>query len=384
MPSQNKGEWSELYAFARLLRDGRIYAADKDVNKIEDVFFPILKIIRSNEHNQDIDYMTGNPIRIYHNGKCLGEMSQAELTKNVKTLFEKIFRGGPSAAFEIPEIDDFIDNMKITQIKASSNDKVDIRMQLHDIHTGFEREAGFSIKSDIGSAPTLLNPDKGTRIVYEINGIDDDVMNRFNAITKEVDRNYMIARMKYLFESNMTIKFREIRSDVYTDNLMLIDTMMPEIYGNFILLHYATIPYGKLDCDGLCNLLQHRNPLNYAKQGFYKYKIKKLLCSSALGMTPNTPWDGYDAATGGYIIVKKNGDVLCYHIYNRDHFEEYLLENTKIDRPSASRYDYGYIYKKHGRYLIDLNSQIRFKQISGQKRNSNCDLRNLDVLDKLR
>lgn len=28
-----------------------------------------------------------------------------------------------------------------------------------------------------------------------------------------------------------------------------------------------------------------------------------------------------------------------------NYFEEYLLNNTSFDRPSASRYDYGYVYE---------------------------------------
>ena len=42
----NKGEWSEIYVLLRLLADGKIYAADSDLNKLEDIYFPIIKIIR--------------------------------------------------------------------------------------------------------------------------------------------------------------------------------------------------------------------------------------------------------------------------------------------------------------------------------------------------
>lgn len=41
----NKGEWSEAYAFFKLLSDGMLYAADSRLNKIETMYFPILKII---------------------------------------------------------------------------------------------------------------------------------------------------------------------------------------------------------------------------------------------------------------------------------------------------------------------------------------------------
>ncbi len=44
----NKGEWSEMYVLLRLLGDGKIYAADENVHKIEDIYFPILKTTPSN------------------------------------------------------------------------------------------------------------------------------------------------------------------------------------------------------------------------------------------------------------------------------------------------------------------------------------------------
>ena len=40
----NKGEWSELYVLLYLLGTGRLYAANEKVQRLQDVYFPILKI----------------------------------------------------------------------------------------------------------------------------------------------------------------------------------------------------------------------------------------------------------------------------------------------------------------------------------------------------
>ena len=45
--SGNKGEWSEIYVFLRLLEIGKLYAADADLNKIDDVFYNIINIVRT-------------------------------------------------------------------------------------------------------------------------------------------------------------------------------------------------------------------------------------------------------------------------------------------------------------------------------------------------
>ena len=36
----NRGEWSEAYAFLRLLTEGKLFAADENLNRIENMFFP--------------------------------------------------------------------------------------------------------------------------------------------------------------------------------------------------------------------------------------------------------------------------------------------------------------------------------------------------------
>ena len=46
MLSGNKGEWSEVYVLLRLLANGKIYAADSELQIINDIYFPIIKIIR--------------------------------------------------------------------------------------------------------------------------------------------------------------------------------------------------------------------------------------------------------------------------------------------------------------------------------------------------
>lgn len=48
----NKGEWSEIYVLLRLLADGRIYAADENLRRLEKVYFPILKIIREEKDKE--------------------------------------------------------------------------------------------------------------------------------------------------------------------------------------------------------------------------------------------------------------------------------------------------------------------------------------------
>lgn len=45
--SGNKGEWSEIYVLLRLLALGRLYAADEHLDKIDTVFYDVLRIFRN-------------------------------------------------------------------------------------------------------------------------------------------------------------------------------------------------------------------------------------------------------------------------------------------------------------------------------------------------
>lgn len=78
-------------------------------------------------------------------------------------------------------------------------------------------------------------------------------------------------------------------------------------------------------------------------------------------MTPAREWNGRDDATGGYVIVREDGNVLAFHIYNRDMFEDYLIDNTKFETASSSRHGFGTVFERDGSYFINLNLQIRFK-----------------------
>jgi len=367
MSRGNKGEWSELYAFIKLLKEGRIFAADENANRIDNIYLPIIKIIREDNPNQVIDYYTGDIVRICEGGILLEEIPVDKLQQPSERLFKRIFEGAldpeRTHVFAIDEIAPFMERMHIKKVKVPSTDKIDMKLQIHDIHTGYEPDVGFSVKSDMGSPPTLLNSGKNTRIQYKVSGLKEKQVDEINSIDKSITRNYMVSRISRLFELAADVEFRKVKNPSFEGNLMMIDSLMPKIYGEMVLKHYRDIESGIYDCDALVDYLISANPMNYRDSQIYAYKFKKLLCASALGMTPGARWDGRDNISGGYIIIKRDGDVLCYHLFNRNFFEDYLFKNTRFDRPSASRYDYAYVYNSDGNDYIDLNVQIRFTSI---------------------
>ena len=60
----NKGEWSEFYAFIKILTDGKMFAADKDLNILKDKFFTVLQIIRNEKQGKKVYDISKSPDNI--------------------------------------------------------------------------------------------------------------------------------------------------------------------------------------------------------------------------------------------------------------------------------------------------------------------------------
>lgn len=74
-----------------------------------------------------------------------------------------------------------------------------------------------------------------------------------------------------------------------------------------------------------------------------KQKIKEFLNKTALGMIPIKTWNGSSLGSS-CVFVKDDGNVLCYALYDEDHFNDYLFKNTKFDTTSTSRHEFGTIF----------------------------------------
>jgi type II restriction enzyme len=167
-------------------------------------------------------------------------------------------------------------------------------------------------------------------------------------------------RINLLLGSNGLIDFVKTEKKIFSINLVLIDSRLPELLSEMIYEFYSSKSSKVTD---LVEDINSKNPLSFDisnEHKFYEYKIKRFLTEVALGMMPSKVWAGQYDATGGYLIVKENGDILCYQIYNKNEFENYLFNNTKLDTASSSRHKFGKVYNENGELYFKLNLQIRF------------------------
>lgn len=381
MKTGNKGEWCEVYVLLRLLADGKLHAADENLEKLEDVFYPIIAILR-----QEVDkgriYALSRKIRILDSETKneLASIPISQFAKYSQILFDKLIES-TGRSFEIEEVDEFLQKIEVAALKAKSIDKSDITLVVHDLNTGKKPTFGFSVKSHIGKDSTLFNSGSGTNFIFEITGSGAKKINpyKFNKetykISEETRKSKIAIRLKKLEEVGCKLKFSHIQSENLQLNLQLIDGDLPKILAQVLLIKYRD---GISKTKAILEKLNVKNPLGYNQElghKFYGYKLKKLMSDSALGMTPKKVWTGDYSATGGIIIVKGNGEALCYHIYNRTEFHNYLIGQTRLEQASTGEdkkrpghadpnskktYKFGWAYEENGKLYIKLNLQIRF------------------------
>ena len=102
-----------------------------------------------------------------------------------------------------------------------------------------------------------------------------------------------------------------------TENPMLVDNRMPELLAAMQEEHRLT---GETRAEILLQSVAGKNPLSFPRPDFYKYKWKQYLLAAFGGH-----------AGGGYGKISRQGERLDFHIYDREHFAEYLAHHTLME-----------------------------------------------------
>ena len=394
--SANKGEWSELYAHICLLAEGKVFSGDENYNRIVEESFPIIKVLRREHRDEDDTIYLVDSARhqiLIHDDQQEAIIPQEEFEHAANLLLQKIKEGGGSA-FEIPGILDFMKSLNIRNVKASSINKQDIRMVLHDMRVDRNLEMGFSIKSRLGGKSTLFNSNAdGTNFRFLIDGdVTDEQIEFLNLISQRFRRkaqhNYSaeeIEKQENAFQNlseeykrrkpaffsvwfslledwGYKVVYDNVVDSVFRNNLRNIDSTFHQILAA-CLIYYYRHDMGSSVRD-IIRRVAEIDPCGLGDEDrlfWYELVMKRFLVIVALGMTANKPWNGLYAANGGFLVVKEDGDIVCYHFYDRNQLENYLLNNTAFETPSTSRHKISEVYRDaNGKAYIKLNLQIRF------------------------
>lgn len=377
--SGNKGEWSELYVFLRLLDTGKLVVADDNLLAIPNEFYKILEIIRketssTNYYVREDDCVS---IRIRNDNTNEIESFSFPIAEFAKKADYLLTRMKTTSEKKHPLVESFLKEIRVSSIKDVGH-KRDITIKIEDFHNGMVQKLGFSIKSFVGANSTLFNAGPGTNFIFRVTPtVDMDLdCDKFNAETYSESSRLSARLNKLVSEYHCKLDFVKTQSSCLFQNLSTIDGHLPYLLAKLLCIRFL---YGKSDIKGCTEILTKINPLDFEIErhgAVYEYKIKRFLQDCALGMTAETPWLGHYDATGGQIIVKEDGEIICYHIYELNRFMEYLYKSTKFESPSTSedenhpgyprqnakkKFFYGWLYEEDGQLYIKLNLQVRFK-----------------------
>ena len=366
--SANKGEHSEVLAFLRLLHEGRIQVADKDGNP-RSAWMKVLALRRPSD--PDLNFKVADQsIRIIGSkGDLVGVVDRAVIRGVADSLFYEI-KSATGASFVCPSADRAAELLYFSGSKASSSAKADLFLEVASpVFEGETLSLGFSVKSELGGLPTLLNAG-ATQFQYKVEDCSVEQALQVQESAAAVEgKEYPGPKRLFaaLKNANARVVFVGVVSPIFEKNLKMIDTAFPRILAETLKYAYLSgdLGLGNAVCsprllDELVAALDLPRPM---VERLVRHKVKELLRQSALGMNPGREWEGQVEAHGGWIIVKEDGAVVCFHLVNDDEFRDYLLTHTKFDTPSMRRHAAGYVYEQQGEVdaKLKLSLQVRFK-----------------------
>lgn len=368
----NKGEWAEFYVMLKLLGEGRLYAADKLLQKNHRSYLDVLKIIRQEFETSVLEYVVDkerSEVRIINQktGCILASIPDRDFLINANVLFDGIRRArgssipAPDSLCEFAEII-FVEKPKAPAVKALKKQfggKNDIFIEVRDGQTAIVSVMGFSIKSKFGQNPTLFNAGSSSQFLFRLSECDDEKMNVFNTISDGEGRGWSRCK-QYLVDNNIQLEFTRTQNPIYHDNLFLVRESMDKLLA-WCAKDRLIDSFESYEVKETVERMIALNPLQVSSPAvYYEKAMKDFLMAGFTGMTAGIQWDGKEQVSGGYIVVMDDGDVICYHSNDRESFRDYLYRNTRFEYVSADKYSWSRIQKISGEYFLPLNMSIRF------------------------
>ena len=342
----NRGEWSEIYVFLQSLAQGYFEVKDASLNTTLDTL-KIEHLVRNNYSDTQ------------ENSFLPSQLEAKEFEQAANILFNTI-ANSTLTTFAIQEMECFAKKHDFSLTKANSSSKSDLSGTIYDHSGKISPLLGYSIKSNIRAAATLLNASSHTNFRYQVTGITDSQaaqVNSINTRTKLQDRLWLIQ------EFGGEVHFKQVDSEAFSNNLRMIDSNLAKVLAEALLLFYT---HKKGQFFNIIPLLAQANPLNLSEPCLQVYEgiIHRFLSRIAFNFMPSKAPSALDNKLifAGLLLVDNQGKIsLLDNIYHADQLYNYLFNNLKFESPSSSRYHMLELRKiSNKKYEFTLNLQIRF------------------------
>lgn len=298
----------------RILANPLIPAADSQLSNIAGKYY-VAKSVRLPGH----EGLELKPLQDKYELVSGVTVALADIRKAAEAIFEQI-ASGANSAFAVPFAQKILQNLGLSSMKADSSQKIDIQLELPSMGGGQDLLLGFSIKSQMGSSSTLLNHSGATAAIFNVPRLLGSTENYYDSI-----------RLGYTDEE---LTFDAFANTNFQDNLEFFGSDFPKKLADLVKAYLFAGTSRSLREQVI--LWAGENGGQIAEEKL-KFQLKSFLRAVALGLRPSKLWAGELDGYGGYIVVKRDGEVMCLHLENDEAFKTYLYENTKFDLPSSAR-----------------------------------------------
>ncbi len=358
MTTYNKGEWSEPYLLLKLIVDQKIYLGKENFEKVEDIFYRIIRILHFEERKKT-EFTFKDDLVIVKGEEESFTIPIKDFIDISKTTLHRINSvRSKKGTFDIPELIEFLNSIKIHKVKAKSASKNDITIQIEDPKTLITPTLGFSVKSQLGRPATLINASGATNFIYRLTSkIEQTQIDEINSTRLFSDKFSLFK--KY----GVDFIFEDVKNEVFKINLQTVDYNFSKVLSDILLMYYRNNDASANTIEKFIGRITEKNEFNYnlgLNPNIYEMIIKRFLVEYALGMRASQIWKRDYQADGGYLIVREDGEIICYHFYFVKNFENYLFQNTKLETPDPKRYKMAQVFEENGIQKITLNLQVRF------------------------
>lgn len=350
-----KKEWCELYAFFRLLADGKVALGTPQAKK-EDKSWPVAMIQREEHDGTRRYYVEEEDIRI--EGEKRNETFPREDFAVVAELILQAVKTSTDNDVASPEgVEEFLDAVGIFDLEAKTEDRTDFSIAFWHPEAPL---TGFNVRSRMSAMNPLLDGGRTANLKFEQSGIKfaTPTVNKINALPESP--NEVAERMMMIERLGGVLKYSDVADRVFRSNLLMIDLHFPRLLAEMLRVMQLD---GITRVSELTEEMKRINPLKIKdelinKHGFYEFKVKQFLLALALGMRPAKIYNGTDSAVEGFLLIDGGGEILCYHKSEKKTFEDFLYLNSRFEKGSVEKDKYGFLEKENGVYYFKLNAKI--------------------------
>ena len=361
--TKNIGELSEPYAIVYILGQTDIPVVDGSLSAIPGAHLRFVEVRRLDKNDKYVSYSIDNtsgkgPSVVYQGPSVnsVGPVNCEDFKQAARELLQLLrdSKNASKIAINNPEVVKALSLLATSRVSAKASDKSDFIATV--VSNGMLQTSGFSIKSQLGGQSTLVNSSRDSSYFeYEIlraGGMPLSDANR----TEILDTIRNSAKQGFGFVQELLKNGYELRFTATAPNLnytlRLVDSFGPEIVAQLLLEEVFRRNRGEKRVPTIAELVDNMAERIWNTQdesllflGSNKeelevsigYKMRSVLLAFMSGATPGARWDGRSRATGGIIVVKKTGEVVCVQLSTQNAVGDYLMNSCRLEAPVCGR-----------------------------------------------